>query len=119
MPGQAAQVSCSEVDERVNGTHILLPAALVDDEVDQLRPHLFDHIRAARTPVVVLDAHAVELISSSGLGLLAAAALLARESGGRLEIHRPSELFQQSIALTGLAPHLGVIGGRELVGQAG
>ena len=82
--------------------------ALVGDEVDRLRPTLLQTVRTATTPVVLLDAQHVELISSAGLGLLVAAALLAREQGKRLEVRRCSELFRQSIGLTGLARHLGM-----------
>lgn len=87
---------------------VILPIALMGEEVDRLRPTLLRTVREATTPVVTLDAHHVELISSSGLGLLVAAALLARDQGKRLEVRRASDLFRRSIGLTGLARHLGM-----------
>jgi anti-anti-sigma regulatory factor len=87
---------------------VVLPMTLVGDEVDRLRPKLLGAVRDSARPVVDLDAGAVELISSAGLGLLVAAALLARDQGKRLEVRRSSELFRSSIALTGLARHLGM-----------
>jgi anti-anti-sigma factor len=87
---------------------VVLPVALMGAEVDRLRPTLLRTVREATPPVVTLDAQHVELISSSGLGLLVAAALLARDQGKQLEVRRASELFRRSIGLTGLARHLGM-----------
>lgn len=92
----------------VHDNALVLPIALVGDEVERLRPALLRAVREATNPVVELNAQYVELISSSGLGLLVAAAMLAREQGKSLEVRRASELFRQSIALTGLARHLGM-----------
>ncbi|MDX6284562.1 MAG: hypothetical protein QOG53_47 [Frankiales bacterium] len=87
---------------------LTLPTALVGEEVDRLRPALLTYVRQAGGPIVSLDATDVELISSSGLGLLVAAALVAQEHGRRLQVRRCSELFRESIALTGLAKHLDI-----------
>jgi anti-anti-sigma regulatory factor len=91
-----------------------LPASLVGPEVERLRPSLLGAIRRTTSPVIALEASQVELISSSGLVLLVEAALLAREYGKAVEVRRPSELFSESIALTGLAGHLGLV--RQPVG---
>jgi anti-anti-sigma factor len=86
---------------------ITLPALLDGAEVERLRPDLMRAVRQAQT-AVVLDASAVELISSAGLGMLVAAALIGAERGVRIEVARPSPLFRQSLALTGLGRHLGI-----------
>ena len=86
---------------------ITLPAQLDGAEVERLRPDLMRAVRSAHA-TVVLDAAAVELISSAGLGMLVAAALIGAEQGVRLVVTRPSPLFQQSLALTGLGRHLGI-----------
>src|SRR3954463_8596338 len=100
-------MTCVVMDE-MNVADVVLPVALIGDEVDRLRPLLLETVRSRTTPVVTLDAADVELISSSGLGLLVAGALLAREQGKRLQVRRASDLFRRSIGLTGLARHLGM-----------
>jgi anti-anti-sigma factor len=86
---------------------ITLPANLAEAEVDRVRPELMRAVRLAES-VVVLDAARVELISSAGLGMLVAAALIGAERGIRLQVARPSALFRQSLGLTGLGRHLGI-----------
>jgi anti-anti-sigma factor len=86
---------------------ITLPTHIDGAQIEMLRPELMRAVRSAVT-VVVLDGAKVELISSAGLGMLVAAALIGAESGVRIEIDRPSELFRQSLALTGLGRHLGI-----------
>jgi anti-anti-sigma factor len=86
---------------------ITLPAQLDGAEVEQLRPELMRVVRSAHASVV-LDASAVELISSAGLGMLVAAALIGAELGVRIDVERASPLFRQSLALTGLGRHLGM-----------
>jgi anti-anti-sigma factor len=87
--------------------HLTLPAVLDGYEIDRLRPELMRAVRL-NDAVVVLDAAEVELISSTGLGMLVAAALIGADHGVRIEVRRPSALFRQSLALTGLGRHLGI-----------
>jgi anti-anti-sigma factor len=93
---------------------ITLPRLLDGEEAERLRPTLLRAVRSADA-VVVLDAANVQLISSAGLGMLVAAALIGAESGVRIEVARPSELFRQSLALTGLGRHLGIAAEPALV----
>ena len=93
---------------------ITLPALLDGVEAERLRPTLMHAVRSDH-PVVVLNASNVELISSAGLGMLVAAALVGAERGVRIEVERPSELFRQSLALTGLGRHLGIATAPALV----
>ncbi|MFL6240650.1 MAG: STAS domain-containing protein [Actinomycetes bacterium] len=93
---------------------ITLPAILDGGEVDDLRPVLMRAVHTAPT-AVVLDAAHVELISSAGLGMLVAAALIGAERGVRIDVVRPSALFRQSLALTGLGRHLGIAPAPALV----
>jgi anti-anti-sigma factor len=94
---------------------IVLPARLDGVEVDALRPTLLAAVRRPTEPVVLLDGRHVELISSAGLGLLFAAAMIGAETGVRLDITEPSPLFCRSLALTGLGRHLGIAAEPALV----
>ena len=87
---------------------IVLPVCLDGPQVDALRPEILNAVRHTLSPVIVLDAADVELISSAGLGLLVAAALIGAERGIRLEVGAASPLFRRSLALTGLGRHLGL-----------
>jgi anti-anti-sigma factor len=85
---------------------VVLPAVIDDAVLEGLRKDLIGRLRRTAMPVVRLDASHVERISSAGLGVLVAAALLAGQRGIRLEVAASSALFRESIALTGLARHL-------------
>jgi anti-anti-sigma factor len=87
---------------------ITLPTRLDGCDLETLRPQLLAAVRQPTDVVVVLDAGDVELISSAGLGLLVAAAMIGAESGVRIEVDRPSSLFRRSLGLTGLGRHLGI-----------
>jgi anti-anti-sigma factor len=91
----------------ISAMHVSLPPILDGYEIELLRPELMRAVRLADS-LVVLDAADVELISSTGLGMLVAAALIGAERGVRIEVSRPSALFRQSLALTGLGRHLGI-----------
>ena len=87
---------------------VILPTSLDGTELEALRPVIIGAVQETTDRVVVLDAAAVELISTAGLGLLVAAAMIGADRGVRLEVARPSSLFRRSVALTGLGRHLGL-----------
>jgi anti-anti-sigma factor len=87
---------------------VILPTCLDGPELEVLRPVILAAVLEPTEQVVVLDAADVELISSAGLGLLVAAAMIGAERGVRLEVSRPSPLFRRSLSLTGLGRHLGL-----------
>jgi anti-anti-sigma factor len=93
---------------------IILPTLLDGAEAERLRPTLMRAVRSGDA-VVVLNAAHVELISSAGLGMLVAAAMIGAERGVRIEVESPSALFRQSLALTGLGRHLGIADEAALV----
>jgi anti-anti-sigma factor len=94
---------------------IVLPSRLDGAELETLRPTLLAAVRRPTDAVVVLDGRHVELISSAGLGVLVAAAMIGAETGVRLDIAEPSALFCRSLALTGLGRHLGIAAEPALV----
>ena len=67
-----------------------LPSLLGDDDAETLRDDLYDLLRTPGTPVT-LDANGVEGISTTGIGVLIAAALVAQSTGSTLHIRRPSD----------------------------
>jgi anti-anti-sigma factor len=98
----------------ISAMRIILPTQLDGAEADRLRPALMHAVRSA-DDLLVLDAEDVELISSAGLGMLVTAALIGADRGLRIEVERPSELFRQSLALTGLGRYLGIAAEPALV----
>jgi anti-anti-sigma factor len=94
---------------------VILPRCLDGADLEALRPVILATVLETTAGVVVLDAADVELISTAGLGLLVAAAMIGADRGIRLEVARPSALFRRSVALTGLGRHLGLTAEPALV----
>jgi anti-anti-sigma factor len=85
---------------------VTLPGALEGAALERFRAQLLGTLRCTRESLVVLDASAVERISSAGLDVLVVATLLADDRDVRIVVGPASEHFRRSIALTGLAGHL-------------
>lgn len=85
---------------------VTLPDALEGASLERFRAKLLGTLRCTQESVVVLDASAVERITSAGLDVLVVGTLLADDRGVRLVVGAASQHFRRSIALTGLAGHL-------------
>lgn len=98
-PSSGLAVRVSDEEE---GTVVALAGAIDAGTSPVLREHLQELYEQGARQVVV-DLGGVELIDSSGLGLLVAALKRYRESDGNIALRSPSHHVQKILDTTGLS----------------
>jgi anti-sigma B factor antagonist len=71
--------------------------------VDDLR-QLLEELFAAGDMKIVIDLAEVQMVDSSGIGVLVRNLASAKQRGGSLKLVNPSKLTQQTLKMVGLLP---------------
>jgi anti-anti-sigma regulatory factor len=94
-PGSPPAVA-RRTHSRPQPARLALPAELTATAIDRLRDELYRHVRHS-TANIILDGRDVRQISAAGVGVLIAAALLARTRGTSVCIARPSDDLRRAL----------------------
>ncbi len=94
------QVATNNTD----GDRIALPSALTIDTVEAVTAELVDKVRGEAGQVLVIDASALESITTPGVQLLISVHKTLSDAGGHLKITGSDELLRAVFKQIGLAP---------------
>ncbi len=75
----------------------VLPELFIDERVEDVRDWLIARARECAGGDVVVDGGQVRYLSTAGLGVLVAAALVAQVHGGALVVHPASEQLASAV----------------------
>ena len=97
------------INETQNDTTMIfqIEGRLDTNTAPQLEARIRDSLQTCKK--LILDLHAVEYISSSGLRVVLLAHKLLEGIGGKMSVKNPSEFCKQVLAATGMESVLSVI----------
>ncbi len=96
-PASPSAASLPDMTRLPTRPSLALPALFADDGVDDVRAELIPRAWICRGHDVVVDGGDVRVVSTAGLGVLVAAALLAQMQGGSLVVQRVSTQLADAV----------------------